>query len=157
MTNLNSNSGFDEPSKKTRAEDIILPTLFYTVEAEKVKLNWFCYELALNLFDQINPDLGKKLKNYKIGPREIAGFSVYFAKEMKGIILQKLAGEIEHVHFNYQMVEAYFPKLDDRLVDKMLDAIAEIWDELLAGCAQCPTRCISEKDQYCTMFDWKEF
>ena len=55
------------------------------------------------------------------------------------------------------MIEAYFPNLDDLSVDKILDSLAITWDELLAGCERCPTRCISEKDLHCDMFDWDEF
>ncbi|MGB2728945.1 MAG: hypothetical protein WBD09_10815 [Halobacteriota archaeon] len=51
------------------------------------------------------------------------------------------------------MIEVYFPKLSDKTVDKMLDAIEEAWDEQLSFCEVCPTRCVTEKDVYCTMFD----
>ena len=41
-------------------------------------------------------------------------------------------------------------------MEKILDAIAEAWDEQLSVCEICPTRCVSEKDRYCTMFDRNE-
>ena len=77
MVNLNSCFNLDEPSKKPRATDIIQPTSFYTVEAEKVKLNWFCYELALSVFDQIIRDLGKKLKKHKRRQRDRRFFGLF--------------------------------------------------------------------------------
>ena len=98
--------------------------------------------------------MGKKLeKSYAIREENIADFSIYFAKKMKEITLQKLAGEIETVYFSFDLVEAYFPYLSDKLVNKLLDALEEAWDELLSICEICPTRCITEKDEYCTMFD----
>lgn len=135
---------------------VIKPTSFYLSEHEKIKLNWFCYELSVGIYDEIKENLGKRLEKYKIDDKTIAEFSIYTSKKMKDIILQKLAGRIEKVYFSYEMVETYFPNLSDRLVNKILDAIAKAWDNQLSVCEICPTRCISEKDVYCTMFDDKD-
>ena len=132
----------------------IKPTSFYPSEIEKTKLNWFCYELALNFDLAIGSKLGKKLKRrYGIDKEEIADFCIYFAKKMKAIILQKLSEEIETVYFSYDLIETYFPRLRDRMINKILDVVAEAWDEQLSICEICPTRCVTEKDEYCTMFD----
>ena len=72
---------------------------------------------------------------------------------MKKIILQKLSGEIETVYFSYDLIEAYFPYLKDKMINKILDAIEEARSGLLDTCEICPTRCVTEKDEYCTMFD----
>jgi uncharacterized Fe-S radical SAM superfamily protein PflX len=92
-------------------------------------------------------------RRYGIDEKEIADFSIYFAKKMKEIILQKLSGEIETVYFSYDLIEAYFPRFRDRMINKILDAVGEAWDEQLSICEICPTRCVTEKDEYCTMFD----
>ncbi|CEG11431.1 conserved hypothetical protein [groundwater metagenome] len=131
----------------------IKTTSFYSSECEKIKLNWFCYELSMSIYDDMKADLGKQLKKHKIGDEALAEFSIYVSKEMKDIILQKLSGRIENVYFSYEMIECYFPNLNDRMVNKMLDVISKTWDILLSVCEICPTRCISEKDAYCTMFD----
>jgi len=136
---------------------MIKPTAFYFSESEKTKLNWFCYELSMGIYDEIRENLGNQLKKYKIDEKAIAGFSIYISKKMKDIILQKLSGKIDKVYFAYEMVESYFPELNDRLVNKMLDTISKAWDGLLSICETCPTRCISEKDAYCTMFDEEPF
>jgi uncharacterized Fe-S radical SAM superfamily protein PflX len=108
--------------------------------------------LSFNL--AVKSKLGKKLeKRYRIDEEEIADFSIYFAKRMKEISLQKLSGEIETVYFSYDLIEVYFPYLSDRMINKMLDATAEAWDELLRICESCPNRCVTERDEYCTMFD----
>ncbi|MDI6886402.1 MAG: hypothetical protein QMD22_08705 [archaeon] len=132
---------------------MIKPISFYSSESEKIKLNWFCYELSMAIYDEIKENLGKRLKKYKIDDEPLAEFSIYISKKMKDIILQKLSGRIEKVYFSYEMVESYFPNLSDKLVNKVLDGISKAWDELLSVCEICPTRCISEKDAYCTMFD----
>ena len=138
------------------AIDIIKPTSFYSNEREKTKLNWFCYEFAMAIYDNMKEDMGKQLKKHKISDESLAEFSIYISKKMKGIILQKLSGEIETIYFSYKMIESYFPNLRDKLIDKMLDVVSKSWDELLSFCQICPTRCISEKDVYCPMFDDEE-
>ena len=135
---------------------MIKPTSFYSSESEKTKLNWFCYELSMSIYDDMREDIGKQLKKHKISDEALAEFSIYLSKKMKDIILQKLSGRIEKVYFSYEMVEFYFSNLSDKLVNKMLDAISKAWDEQLSVCEICPTRCVSEKDAYCTMFDDKD-
>ena len=132
---------------------MIKPTSFYSREHEKTKLNWFCYETSMGIYDEINKKLGKQLKKHNITDEALAQFSIYFSKKTKDSILEKLSGRIENVTFSYEVIESYFPNLSDKLVNKMLDAISQAWDEQLSVCVVCPTRCISEKDAFCTMFD----
>ncbi|KAF5433884.1 hypothetical protein C5S39_00690 [Candidatus Methanophagaceae archaeon] len=136
---------------------MIKPTSFYSSESEKTKLNWFCYELSMGIYDDMRVDIGKRLKKHKISDEALAEFSIYISKEMKDIILQKLSSRIEVVHLSYEMIESYFPNLNDRMVNKMLDVISKTWDKSLSFCEVCPSRCISEKDAYCTLFNDKDF
>jgi len=134
----------------------IKPTSFYSSESEKTKLNWFCYELSVSIYDDMKKDNGKRLKKHKIRDEVLAEFSIYISTKMKDIILQKLSGRIDKVYFSYEMIESYFPNLDDEFINKMLDSISKTWDEQLSFCETCPTRCISERDAYCTMFNDKD-
>ena len=132
---------------------IIKPTSFYSREHEKTKLNWFCYEISIGFLDEFKKNLGKKFKKNKIDDDALAKFSIYLAKEMKNVILQKLSGEIDTIEISYEMVESYFPRFSDRLTNKILNSISNAWEEQLSICVTCPTRCISEKDERCTIFD----
>jgi uncharacterized Fe-S radical SAM superfamily protein PflX len=89
----------------------------------------------------------------KIDEKAIAEFSIYYSKVMKEVVLQKLSGKIKTVIHSYEPIESYFPKLNDIMVNKMLDVMVKAWEEQLDVCVLCPNRCISEKDVYCTMFD----
>lgn len=128
----------------------IKPTSFYSGEDGKTKLNWFCYELALAFELAVKEKLAKPLN---LDDQLAADFSVYLAKEMKEVVLEKLAGKVETVYFSDEMVLSYFPALTDDEVGDVLGVLSEAWDSHLAICEVCPTRCISEKDAYCTMFD----
>ena len=151
--------------KGTSGKSMIKRRCFYSSEVEKTKLNWFCYELSMAIYDDMREGIGKQLKKHKISDESLAEFSIYISKEMKNIILQKLSGRIEKVYLSYEMIESYFPNLNaffsetginDRMINKMLDVISKTWDTLLSFCEVCPNRCISEKDAYCTMFDDKD-
>lgn len=93
--------------------DIIKPTSFYSNETEKTKLNWFLYELSLGIYDDVQKNLGKKLKKYRIYDETLAKFSVYFSKNMKDVILQKLSGKIDE--------EMYFVEPDEQWAQKSMD------------------------------------
>jgi len=72
---------------------------------------------------------------------------------MQGIILEKLAGKIDTVYISPEMITLYFPEINDKLIDEMMNAILKAWDALLSVCESCPNRCISEKSAYGPMFD----
>ena len=63
------------------------PTSFYSRECEKTKLNWFCYELSMNVYDEVRENLGKSLRKHGIDDEAIADFSIEISKGMKDIIL----------------------------------------------------------------------
>ena len=129
--------------KGKAALSMIKPTSFYSNESEKIKLNWFCYELSMGM-------------RHKISDEVLADFSICTSKKLKDVILRQLSGKDKKVCNSYELIESYFPDLDDRLIDKMLDVLSKAWDENLSFCEACPNRCISEKDAYCPLFDDKE-
>jgi len=134
---------------------LIKPELFYSHRKKKTKLNWFCYEIALSFEFEICHDknLARKLEKKGIQRKDVSEFCVYTAKLMIPMIEDKLAKKIDNIFFSYEMVESYFESFSAKLINKILKALAEAWDKQLESCSTCPTRCISEKDKYCNMFD----
>ena len=141
--------------KRTTGIDNVRPNSFYSNDSEKIKLNWFCYEFAVAIYDDMKKEIGSRLKKQKISDEALAEFSVFYSKEMKNMILQKLSGKIKIVCISYEPIESYFPDLGADLINKMTDITSDAWDEILSICEVCPNRCISEKDAYCTLFDDK--
>lgn len=45
--------------KRSSGLDMIKPTSFYSSENEKIKLNWFCYEFSMAIYDNMK-------KNHRI-------------------------------------------------------------------------------------------
>ena len=131
----------------------ITPAAFYTNEKDKIKLNWFLFEYAAELDSHIKRSLRKRLKRKNIGNRKIAEFCIYYSKEMKGEILDKLSGRTENVSLSYHAIEEFFPHLNDKLVNDLLTSAFDAWDSITSMCVKCPTRCISEKDNKAPMFD----
>jgi hypothetical protein len=144
-----------ERKEKTTGLNMISPTSFYSSESEKIKLNWFCYEFSMAIYDNMKKEIGSRLKRQKISDKALAEFSVYYSMEMKNMVLQKLSGKIKTVCISYEPIESYFPYLGAGMINKMTDIISDSWDEILSFCEICPNRCISEKDSYCALFDDK--
>jgi hypothetical protein len=128
---------------------------FYSSDAEKTKLNWFLFEYAMEMESLIRADreLLTDLKGEGIGNTEIGGLCVHYAKKMKPQILEQVAGRIKAVRIGYEEIERFLSAADDELVDRLLTHAAEAWNTLTEGCGECPTRCISERDQRAPMFD----
>lgn len=141
--------------KETTGLGMIKPTSFYANEDEKIKFNWFFYELSMAIYDHMKSDIGSRLKRQKIRDEALAEFSIYYSKGMKDAILQKLSGKIEAICISYVPIVSYFPNLNDDLINKMTDVVSDAWDEVLSFCEVCPNRCISEKEAYCTLFNEK--
>ena len=73
------------------------------------------------------------------------------------MVLKKLRNEIPTMQINYTEVEKAFPTLNDKAINILLDCTAKAWDNLLGICVSCPSACVSNKDDYCTMFDDKSY
>ncbi|MFH0836803.1 MAG: hypothetical protein V1870_01615 [Candidatus Aenigmatarchaeota archaeon] len=65
------------------AISIISPKMFYSNKNEKTKLNWFCYELSMAIYNKIKKKLGEKLIKYSVDDQSLATFSVHLSKEAK--------------------------------------------------------------------------
>ena len=132
---------------------LITPAAFYSNERDKTKFNWFLFEYAAEFNSHIKRHLRKKLRRKKIDDKKIADLCIHYALQMKGEILDKLSGRTENVSLSYHAIEEFFPDLSDKLVDNLLTSAFSAWDSITAMCVQCPTRCISEKEQKAPMFD----
>ena len=141
--------------KWRRRKRHVSPADFFSTNEDKIKLNWFLFEYALELEAFIGRDreLRERLKRRGIGDREVAAFCVSHAKHMKRGILDRVSGKTENVRIGYEGIEAYFPTIEDPLVDRLLTKAAEAWDSQTEACVVCSTRCISEKEQRAPMFD----
>jgi hypothetical protein len=132
---------------------LVRPTVFYSSDSEKTRLNWFCYEYASEIVSHVDANLQKRLNKKGVTDRRIVDFAVYFAKHMKAVAMQKLGGQFDRVPMSCRDIEQFFGRLDDRVVDDLLTVVAEAWDSLLEICSSCPTRCVSERDQITPAFD----
>ena len=136
--------------------DIILASWFHSYEFEKTKFNWFCYEYALNLYDCIKES--RKLKKWAsaLDDIDLARFCAYYAKRMKKSAEDKLAGITDATEHDEEYVSDYFHTNTGRQNVAIIEVAGIAWDKLLSGCETCPTRCISERFEYCEFFDRME-
>jgi len=131
----------------------ISPTDFFSSDSEKTKLNWFLFEYASGIQPKIGRPLRKGLERKGVKENDIAEFCIYCAKQIEQPIFDKLSGEAADMVLSYHPIEAFFPFLRNKLVDNLLIVAGKAWEGLIEMCAQCPTRCISEKEEKASMFD----
>ena len=133
----------------------IEPDHFFSNQDEKTKLNWFAFELAC----EIDRAVPYRLKNYlsKRGyTKQIFNKScIKLAFLLQGVILKTLSNEIPEMQLNYTEVEIAFPRLNDKTINKLLDSTEKAWENLLSVCVSCPSACVTNKDDFCHMFDDK--
>jgi len=135
----------------------IEPYHFFSNQDEKTKFNWFAFELACEIDRAVPNKLKKFLSKRGFKKQTFNKSCIKLAKLLQGMILKKLRNEIPDMQINYTEVERAFPKLNNRTVDKLLDCTAVAWDRLLDICVSCPSACVTNKDDYCTMFDDKSY
>ncbi len=144
-----------KPNKDKKKRQLISPDDFYSNEKEKIKLNWFCFEYALEyqMFINMDQKLKSILRRKKIDDMAIAGFCIYFSKYMKKSTLNMLNGLSQNIVVNYHEIEKYFPSLNNYYLNRLLKLAGKAWDFMIRLCASCPVQCLSEKDKKSLMFD----
>jgi hypothetical protein len=133
--------------------DPINASYFFSNEQEKTKLNWFCYEYAYGLYSKIRESTALKKFCQQKGQKSIVAFCVHFSKAMKRSIYDQLEGRTEATVIDEAYVEEFYPGNTVKETNRLVNVAAAAWEELLDVCVACPTRCISEKDAKCYMFD----
>jgi len=126
---------------------------FYVNEEGKTKLNWFLYEVALEYqeFIRNTPELKPYKKTH--GDRNVALFCTHFAKEMKKSLLERLEGKTDNTIIYEEYITDFYPGMPRKQVNLLLEAAGKAWGSQLSICETCPTRCISEKEEWCVLFD----
>ncbi len=131
----------------------IEPHHFFSSQDEKTKFNWFAFELASEIDHAVPYKLKKYLSKRGYTQQTFNKSCIKLANLLQDIVLKKLRNEIPDMIINYTEVEKAFPKLNDKTINRLLDCTTKGWENLLAICVSCPSACVSNKDDYCTMFD----
>ena len=131
----------------------ITPFHFFNADEDKIKLNWFAFELACEIDRAIPVKLKKYLSKKGYTKEMFNKTCINLLKLLQEIVLKKLRNEIPNMEINYIEVEQAFPKINNKTVNKLLNCTAKAWDNLLDICVSCPSACVSNKDDYCPMFD----
>ena len=126
---------------------------FYGNEEGKTKLNWFLYEVALEyqMFIKDTPELKAYRKSH--GDRNIALFCAHYAKQMKQSVFERLAGKTDATICYEEYITDFYPEMKEDQICLLMEVAEKAWDSHLSVCESCPTRCISEKDEKCFLFD----
>jgi len=120
---------------------------FYTDESEQTKINWICFEYALEFYTFIMKSEALRKYRARNSNEGIAAFCAYFAKRMKKSVYDKLGGITPVVIIDEEYIADYYPKNTQLQNIVFIDVAEEAWDNLLSSCEICPMRCISEREK----------
>lgn len=126
---------------------------FYKGEEEKTKINWFCFEYALEFYTHVMKSKALRRYRAKNSSDQIAAFCAYFAKRMKKSLYDRLARLTDAVIIDEEYIADYYPKNTQSQNKVFIEVAGQAWDELLSVCETCPVRCISERNQKSEFFD----
>ncbi len=135
----------------------IEPHHFFSCQKDKTKFNWFAFELACEIDHAVPYQLKTYLSKKGYTKQTFNKSCIKLAMLLQGVVLKKLKNEIPDMQLNYSDVEKSFPKLNEKTINKLLDCTGNAWGTLLDNCIVCPSACLSNKDDYCPMFDDGEF
>lgn len=131
----------------------INPRHFYSSQSEKIKFNWFAFELACEIDRAVPYKLKKYLAKHNYTRESFNRSCIELAKLLQSVVLRKLKNEIPAMQLHHTEVEKAFPNLNDKTINDLLTCTEIAWDNLLNVCVSCPSACVSNKDKYCPMFD----
>ena len=133
--------------------DYINAESFYQDAGDKIKLNWFCYEYANNLYTAIKES--SKLTQYRRcqTPKQITEFCLYFAKRIRKSVFDRNAGKSSGIDIDARYVYEFYPENTTKRTQSLLEAALSAWDGQILMCANCPNRCLSECFDLSDMFD----
>lgn len=129
---------------------------FYASEGDKTKINWFCYELALEYHDAITAKGALDEFRSQHGKKDIARFCTHFSLSMKKSLSGRLAKKAGGAIISEKYITQYYPQSTARQTALLLDAAARALESLLSNCECCPLRCISDAASPCDFFDYYE-
>jgi hypothetical protein len=142
-----------------KTEKLIPASWFYNDESQKIKMNWFLYEYALKIYDLIKASPDKRLTKWKSqrSNKQLAEFCAYLAKRTKRNIHSKpVSNPDEEIITIDEFIWDYCHSNTEFEDDAIADITETAWLELLESCRVCPTRCISEMNAKCELFDRME-
>ncbi|MBT4079697.1 MAG: hypothetical protein HOL17_00035 [Gammaproteobacteria bacterium] len=136
----------------------ISPDHFFANESEKTKLNWFAFELAREV-DHVVPYKFKKYLAKRGCTKETFNMSCV---KLAGLLQKEAVNSLSSGNtmcLSYEAIEKAFnkPKLNKKAINDLLSCVQSAWDNLLRMCVSCPSACVSNKDDYCEMFNDKMY
>jgi len=138
-----------------KSDKLISASWFYKDDSEKIKLNWFLYEYACDLFELLYADRTKRIADWKakLTDEQLAEFCAYYAKRMKRSIVDLLESTTRTI----KVYDEYLRDFCHANTQRENMAITKIgstaWDKIMKSCAVCPDKCLAEPCGHCKYFD----
>jgi hypothetical protein len=126
---------------------------FYQDDGDKIKINWFCYEYANNLFMEIRSSVNLTRYRQKYTQEQIVLFCVYFAKRLRKSIFDAQAGSVGNMTLNGVYISEFYPDAKHSQKRMLLEAAERAWERQMLGCSGCVNHCLHDGYGKTEMFD----
>ena len=120
---------------------------------EEYKLNWFIYEYACELYEQIYKADSLKTYRKKHSEDEVARFCAYLARRLRSAVVDMHTGKTKEIALSDSMIFDYYLDNTANLTNRLLKAAELAWNVKQEGCALCPNRCIDNPFNYTSMLE----
>ena len=131
----------------------INPKWFYHSKREACKLNWFAYEYSCELYEQIQQADSLKAYRKKYSKDEISRFCAYFARRIRGTIVDRYNSNTEAVVFESDFIFDYYLDATTNETNRLINVAIKAWHSKIEGCGGCPNGCLAHPFDYTLMLE----
>ena len=133
----------------------VKPEWFSMPYDEKIKMSWFHYEYACQLYRQIVNSRKKIILQWskRHSDEQIARFCAYYSKRMQPCMYEIVEGRSTALSCQVGYVRDYCHSNSKQENSDLTGLAQQAMSELLDDCNDCPDQCLSEPGAYCGHFD----
>ena len=138
------------------AETPVNASWFYIDESQKINMNWFLYEYACKIYDNIKASQTKALTKWKSqrSNKQLAEFCAYIAKRTRRNMYTKPVSVSEDDIITIdEFIQDYCHAGTEAECDAIADICEAAWVELIDTCRVCSAGCLNDFSAKCEFFD----
>ncbi|MFX0103457.1 MAG: plasmid pRiA4b ORF-3 family protein [Candidatus Hodarchaeota archaeon] len=135
---------------------------FYSDDSEKTFKNWFCYEAALNIENEMEYLVEEFGDEVSIKFLDVPAFSTALAKRILHRLLNSVSFKgqqmsLKHFFLPPKMITAIVPNAPIAIAEEISKSLGRCLNYQLEECMDCPNHCLKHPVKQCAFFDMPEY
>jgi len=142
-------------NEEAQNERLVKPEWFSMPYGDKRKIEWFHYEFACRMYNEIESSRMKIVRNWKkrYSEEQIAEFCAYYSKRMQPNMHEALEGTSGTLSCSVGYVRDYCHSNSKQENSTLAEVAQQAISKLIDDCNECLNQCLSEPGEYCALFD----